>query len=276
MKTMQNYHSFSAHKFTSLDPIENGFDADSYSRMKFGSDQDAKAMGYTLADRFFVQHSEILMANRCVVIPSPYNFVMNAATLMTHHFIDRLNEHIVNANGEHVEFSIIHRKVSYTNDYGFLSKEKRKGLIDNDTFFVNRGFLKGKLLIFIDDVKITGTHEEKLREVLHEQRIKNDAMFLYFAEYLGDQPDIEAKLNFSAISGLDDYVELMNDPENHVIIRPIKYLLSRNSHDLEKAMGRLPKKVLQKIYSGCLAEGYYKIPQYQANFAVINNAVKAA
>ena len=266
------HFSFALHQFTNFGDVP--FDPTEYSRLKFGSDISAKRFGHALAKSFFEKHSDILMANDCVVIPSPYNFVKNAATLMTLHFVDALNEMLVDANGNNVEYSIIHRKVSYTNDYGFLSKEKRKGLIDNDNFYLNKAFLKGKMLIFIDDVKITGTHEEKLKEVLAKNKMSNTSAFLYFAEYFGDDPSIEAKLNFAGINSLKDYQALSEEPKHQVIIRPIKYVLSQDVETFDGILSQISKDKLQEIYLGSLAEGYYKIQKYQANLTLLKQFLK--
>jgi predicted amidophosphoribosyltransferase len=264
---MATYSSFAAHQFSTLETAP--FDPKMYSRLKFGSDQDARAMGHHLATEFFFAHGDLLLANQCVVISSPYNHLPNAATVMTKHFIDRLNELLVFAQGAHVEYTVVHRKVSYTADYGFLSKEKRRGLIDNDSFYLNRDFIKGKLLIFVDDVKITGTHEDKLTEVLQRDQVENDTMFLYFANYVGDQPDIEAALNFAAVANMADFVELTKMPNHHVIIRPIKYILSRPVDELKSTLPQFGDDIIFAMYYGCLAEGYYKIPTYQHNFAIL-------
>lgn len=264
---MSEYIRFAAHHFTAFDTAP--FDPTVYSRLKFGSDQAARKMGYELATEFFCAHGDRLLANEVVVFASPYNYIPNAATVMTKHFIDRLNELLVFAQGKHLEYSLVHRKVSYTADYGFLSKEKRRGLIDNDTFSVNKDFIKGKLLLFIDDVRITGTHEDKLIEVLGTEGIDNEAIFLYYASYTGNQPDVEAKLNFAAVSNLDDFVALTKEPNHHVIIRPIKYLLSRTPEELKAALPGFSHDMIFDMYFGCLAEGYYKIPTYQTNFALL-------
>lgn len=264
---MTNHTRYSVHKFSDLENA--GFSPELYSKLKFGSDNAARTMGHALAAGFFKTHSDKILANRLVVIPSPYNYVPNAATVMTGHFVNKLNELTVNAAGRHCEYSIIHRKVSYTNDYGFLSKEKRRGLIDNDSFYLNRDFMEGKMLVFIDDVRITGTHEDKLVEILERDNITNPAAFLYFAEYFGNQPDIEGELNFSFVKGIDDYLALTQEPDHHVIVRPLKYLLSQNSNKLREVCEKFPIHTLEKVYHGCLAEGYYKIPSYQQNFGVI-------
>lgn len=262
-----NYKRFSVHQFSDLSTAR--FCPSTYSRLKFGSDLAAKEMGHELAREFFHAHADAILANRCVVISSPYNFIENAATLMTKHFINKINEMSVNSRGEQVEYSIIHRKVSYTNDYGFLSKEKRKGLIDNDSFYLNRDFIEGKLLIFIDDVRITGTHEDKLKEILIRDGIKNDAFFLYFANYNGNSPSIEADLNFSSVKNLEDYVELTKEDGHQVIIRPIKYMLGQKLDVLAGALKQFTNEFIEKLYFGCFAEGYHKIPNYQPQFGLI-------
>lgn len=264
---MSNHLSFAAHTFSSLETAP--FDPATYSKLKFGSDRAARTMGYELATEFFCAHGDRLLANEVVVFASPYNYIPNAATVMTKHFIDRLNELLVFAQGKHLEYSLVHRKVSYTADYGFLSKEKRKGLIDNDTFSINKDFVKGKLLLFIDDVRITGTHEDKLIEILESEGIDNEAIFLYFASYNGNQPDVEAALNFAAIKNMNDFVELTKEPNHHVIIRPIKYMLSRTKEELKQALPNFSDDMIFDMYFGCLAEGYYKIPGYQTNFALL-------
>ncbi len=265
--TPEKYTQFALHTFHDLESTK--FSPHEYSRLKFGSDIIAKKYGYELATEFFVAHSDAILSNRCVVISSPYNYIKNAATIMTAHFIDKLNELTVNALGRSVESTIVHRKVSYTNDYGFLSKEKRRGLIDNDEFHLNRDFIKDKLLIFIDDVRITGTHEEKLMEILQRDQIPNRAFFLYYASYNGNEPDIEGKINFAAVSTVRDYIELSREPNHHIIIRPIKYLLSQKKQVLRDLLPSIDSELLDKVYFGCLAEGYYKIPQYQRSFGLL-------
>lgn len=268
---MTTHTRFSAHSFSTYEDAP--FDVKDYSRLKFGCDATAKKFGYELAEKFFVMHSDKLLANHCVVIPSPYNFVKNAATVMTLHFVDRINELCVEANGRHVEYCTIARKVSYTADYGFLSKEKRKGLINQDTFYINREQMRGKLLIFIDDVRITGAHEEKLVDVLNTRKLKNDAMFLYFAEYFGDQPEVEAKLNFSAVQSPLDYVELTKSEDHHLIVRPIKYLLGQEQSSFNMLLEKLAPKFLQKLYFAAVSEGYFAIPLYQNNLTSLKVAL---
>jgi hypothetical protein len=264
---MPKYQVFRAHWFSSLDPDKMGFDPKVYSRLKFGSNEAARQCGYELADTYFAVHSDTLLSNDCVVIASPYNYVKNAATIMTEHFINRLNSKLVKAAGKTLEYSVIHRKVSYTMDYGFLPKNARKGLLDNDLFYFNQDFVEGKHLIFIDDVKITGTHEDKLREILQRGSMQNDAHFVYYAQFNGtSDPSIEGQLNFAALNSDDDYLKLANDSSHQMIIRAIKFALGREEADFATLTAKMHPRSLVAMYHGALAEGYFKIPTYQANF----------
>lgn len=260
---------FFVHNFQN---IENaGFSASDYSKLKFGSDSIAKKFGYELAERFADAHLDVLIAKPALVIPSPYNHVKNAATILSEHFVNRLNQILVPICGRSVEADTIRRYVSYINDYGFLSKEQRRDLINQDKFYLNKKFYRGKLLIFIDDVRITGTHEDKLIDILEKEKVKNDRFFLYYANYSGENPEIEAKINFAGVRSLADYVKLAQEPNHHVIVRPLKYLLAQNLEDLEKTLNGLNHNKLETIYCGCLAEGYFKIPTYQENVNLIGN-----
>lgn len=257
-------HSFSDMQTLPFSPVD-------YSQLKFGSDEVARRYGHELAAIFFKEHSDVLLSTQCLVIPSPYNYVMNAASVMTKHFIDHLNHLLAGANGSHVESSLIHRKVSYTSDYGFLSKEKRRALIDNDDFYFNERFAAGKTLIFIDDVCITGTHEDKLVEILDKNGMTNRTFFLYYAKYAKGAvgADIESQINFAGIKTLEDFVVLTKQPRHHMIVRPIKFMLSRPTSELVAVLHQFDRDFLQTVYYGALAEGYHHIPSYQDNFRAI-------
>lgn len=177
---MRNETRVSVHKFHGMEDL--GFSPDEYSLLKFGDDDTARRFGYQLAELFFELHADVLLTNQAVVIPSPYNHVMNAASILARHMVDRLNDLLVHANGTAVEWSTVHRKVSYTNDYGTLSADIRKALLDNDQFFFNKEFIQGKVLIFVDDVLITGTHEQKLQQIMTDAHVYNRSFFLYYGK----------------------------------------------------------------------------------------------
>lgn len=270
---------FSAHEFTGEDWNSGTmpFDISDYSYLKFGDDEVAKRYGYELAEAFFTAHSGAILARPSVVIPSPYNYVENAATIMCRHFVHRLNKLLVNSNGMHVDYSIIHRKVSYTGDFGFLSAKQRNILISQDDFYLNERFYAGKNILFLDDVRISGAHENRLRGLLKEHSISEDnVFFLYYAQLIGEgvSPEIEGKLNMHGMQSLDDYVRVSSKPDHRVIVRPIKFTMARPADEFVDFTKKVPIDLLRQIYFGCLGEGYYQIPTYQVNFGILQKIVE--
>lgn len=265
---MRTEQRLAVHYFNGLDDLQ--FDPVEYSKLKFGSDIIARRYGHELADTFFREHADVLLSMPAVVIPSPYNYVQNAASVMARHFTNRLNHHLGHANGNSVEWTVIHRKVTYTNDYGFLSADQRKALIDGDSFYFNNKFVEGKLLIFIDDVYITGTHERKLAEIMDTAGMRNRCFYLYYGMKMpGTNPDVEAAINLAGIKDLRDYAELMLEPNHHIIVRPLKFLLSQPVDELRQMLHNVKTEVLEEMYHGCLGEGYHRIPRYHDQFQVI-------
>lgn len=255
-----------AHQFDdssiSFSPVE-------YSMLKFGDDVIARRFGAEVAAALYDNHLPLLLDTQCVVIASPYNFVHNAATVMSKYVIDNLNGMLSMHGGYRVETTVIHRKVTYTNDYGFLEKDKRKSLLSGDEFYINEDFIKDKTLIMVDDVRITGTHEDKLIDVLAAKGLDNTCIYTYFAEYGGDLPSIESRINFAAIRTIEDYVQLSKRPNHHLIVRPIKYMLSQEPMVFVAAMQKMPAEFIQRLYFACIGEGYHQLPQYQITFAML-------
>ncbi len=122
----------------------------------------------------------------------------------------------------------------------------------------------------MDDVNITGTHERKLQSIMRERNILNQVIFTYFARYTGSDASIESRLNFAAIQSLQDYIDLLKEDSTSMIIRPMKYLLGQSSDALECVLGSIPGAKLRALYHGILAEGYYRLPNYQRNIDAIN------
>ncbi len=276
---MNNPITFAAHDFTigDWDNRKMPFDPADYSRLKFGCDVTARAFGHTVADRLFARYGDMLLNNRAVVLPSAYNYVPNAAMVMTQHFLNRLNHLLADAGGQPVEFSLVRRKLTFTTDYGFLSKEERQKILTNDQMYINDRFLEGKLLIFIDDVRITGTNEHCMEDVLSQYAglTDNPLMFVYFARFVGDgRPDVEASLNFSGIKTLAEYAELARHPDHHVIVRPIKFLLGQRHEDFVAFLGTISTRKAEEIYYGALGEGYYSVDDFQDNFLALKARVE--
>ena len=262
----QHVQSF-AHTFTELENAP--FSPYDYSRLKFGSDEVARTFGEKMADKFFREHREMLLERRCVVIPSAYNVVEIAATILGRHFMNRLNDLLVRAGGDIVEWTTMHRTVRYLNDYADVSAEERKALLDQDSLYIKRAFVEGKTLIFVDDIYITGTHERKLLSFIEDLQVEVPAYFCYFAKYLGAVAKIEGDLNRSGIGDLPALVDMILSEKTHIMVRTLRLWLQAPERTLRLNLERVSAGYVHDLYHAILARGYYAVPELAAGFAVI-------
>lgn len=263
---------FSLHKFDNRDSIN--FSVENYSKLKYGSGEVAKLFGEELALKFYEEHYSIIVSKKLVVMESAYAYIKNAASLITDHFVNKLNSLIAELNGQHVERLKINRLVPYIADYGKLSVKKRIQLLKKDTFTFDADFVKNKFMIFLDDIFITGTHQMKIEEMLQNYNINpENGMCVYYAELTDpmQDPAIESYLNTYYIKDIVDLGNLMQSDSNYeVVVRTIKSILAEpNIVTVTDLVEKMHIAVLTRIYNDCLGEGYYANPAFGTNFAIL-------
>ena len=256
----------SLHKFDSFENLT--FDSKEYSKLKFGNKLVADRYGKELAQLFFDNYLHILLSEEVVIAESAYNYVKNAASLITDSFYDELNKLIIELNCSKITRVKINRTIPYTTDYGTLNKEQRTKLLEKDEFTLDYDFVNNKFIVFIDDVYISGTHHSKIEETVKKYKIPfNKCLCLYYGEYLGDNGyDIESKLNFAYIKDSSQIDETMLP-----IVRVLKMTLGLAHEDFLDFISKRSKSYLYIYFSLSLGEGYYKNPNYQNNLNFLKN-----
>ena len=265
------WQDYSRYRFTDLRTAP--FDVRAYSRMKFGSDLAARAFAYDMADRFFPRYRRAL-ASPCVIIPAPSTTVAVAATMLSRHFMDRLNESLDQAGDPPVEWTLIHRNMTYNNNYAHLPRAERKGLLAGDRIYVNRDFVDGKTLIFVDDARITGAHEERLRDHLETQGMPNPHVFVTLARYEGDDPSIECRLNRMEIKDARDLVALAHEEGYQVTTRSLRLFLEAPADDFDDILCRAPARFREQAYHAAIVKGYNRHPPYALLFEKLKTSVR--
>lgn len=258
---------FAAHTFKYLDDAE--FDISDYSRLKFGSNVSANKMGREMAIKFFHQHADMLADGNCLVTPSAYNMLEIAATLLARQFMIHLNTILVKHGMPIVKWTVMHRTITYFSDYAHMTIDERKKMLSGDSFFINKDFIQGKTLLIVDDVVITGTHEEKIKEFLKTENIPNKCMYLYYCKYTGKCAETEAKLNTHGVNDANSYLNLINEPNHQIIVRTCKFLLNGSSDQLITVLSNSSADFVNRLYSACILEEYHAVPRYRDNMAII-------
>lgn len=248
------------------------FSATDYSRFKFGSIEVARAFGYELADKFIKNKMPQLIQNNqltrpLVVIPSPYSFITTASGVMAEFFVERLNRYLAMHHFSVVQTAKIHRNTTYREDYGALNAEQRLALIEKDTFHIDAKFCENKTLLFLDDIKITGSHEKIVTRTLDTEGVVSDSFFLYFAELSNPKidPTIENYLNYFAIDSLSGVHELIKSGDFRFNTRVVKYILNASSSDCKAFLMQQSDIFLNDFFSQAVGNSYHEIDAYREN-----------
>ncbi|SHF17592.1 phosphoribosyltransferase family protein [Dysgonomonas macrotermitis] len=252
--------------------IENnddfGFSADDYSKFKHGAENIARKFGYELAERFIRDcFKDSYTGKQIVIVPSAYSYIPTASFFMMRYFVQRLNMYLYENGFPVVQETKIVRSVTYREDYGEMSAEDRYNLISGDKFHIDKTFLGDKVLLFLDDIKITGTHERIIIKMLNEYGISNDSYMLYFAELVNQDisPKFENYLNNHSVSGLDDIEKIITGEDFTFNTRVVKYILNASPEKFDQFIERRTPKFVSQLLFNSIGNEYYKFDSYIRN-----------
>jgi hypothetical protein len=279
MISEQNYKRtiihFSLHQIPSLN--EFCFVPEEYSKFKHGSENMAQQYGYALADGFIDNcFSVYYNGEPIVVLSSAYSHIPTASFYMKNYFVDKLNVYLFDHEYPVVEEAKIYRTVSYREDYGEMSAEQRYNLIKGDTFYVDKEFLKGKLLVFIDDIKITGTHEHIIVNMLNRHNLLNKCYMLYFAELTGKSipPNIENTLNYAYVKGLDEIDAIIKNERFQFNTRVVKLILNTKDCVFDNFIEKQDIQFIRNLYCHAIGNEYFKFASYFRNLTQLRKIIQ--
>ncbi len=271
---MRELESFSAIKIA--DNENFGFLPDEYSKFKFGSKTIARKFGYELAQRFITRLSHMpLTGKQIVVLPSAYSHIQTASCLMKTFFVNRFNLFLYQNGYPPVEEAKIYRTVTYREDYGEMSAIERFNLIKGDKFHVDKMFLEGKILIFIDDVKITGTHERIIIKMLDDFDIQNKCYMLYLAElqYPDMNPRIENYLNHCFVKSLHQLEWILKNDDFVFNTRVVKFILNANHNECVQFLKKQSDNFIRELFYLSLGNAYNQFESYRQNLNYLQHLV---
>jgi hypothetical protein len=251
-----------------VDDAHIPFDAAAYSRFKFGDGAVAATFGAALADGFIAAYGDKLSeSDQLVVLSSPYTSIPTASYHMTQSFVKVLNRYMYIRGYNPVDTAKIHRYKTYSIDYGALDMESRKALIINDKYHLDKTFLMGKTLIFTDDIRITGSHELIIRNLMHRFELTNTAWFLYYAQLQNKEihPNIENKLNYYSVHSLQSLEAVITLPSFVFNTRVVKYILNAPFAEYTQLLMRQTPAFLEELADCCISNNYHQMEEYRNN-----------
>jgi PRTase ComF-like len=264
--------TYSLHKINSADNF--GFSPTKYSKFKYGDDSIAREFGNALAESFIENYlSKTPILEQIVVISSPYAFIPTATFGMKNYFVFRLNRWLAENDLPVVQETKVTRSITYKEDYGELDEAQRLSLIGNDTFQIDKDFLKNKVLIFLDDIRITGSHERMITKMLKEYHLENETHLLYFAELVNRNihPNIENFLNYYHVKSIFDLDNIIKNERFSINTRIVKYILNSEPNSFKIFIQNHSDSFLELLYNMAIGNSYLTIEAYQENLKTINS-----
>ncbi|HIC8757320.1 phosphoribosyltransferase family protein [Elizabethkingia anophelis] len=260
-----NYH-YSLHKIHQKNICP--FDPAEYSYFKFGDTSYAKKFAQELFDGFINQYQNLVLEqSEIILFPSPYHSIPTASNFLCSFFKKHLNHFLFQNNRKACIEGKIHRKQTYVEDYGSMNYEQRINMIANDTYYIDKGFIEGKFCIFLDDIKITGSHEQTINKILGQYNISGNFLFMYYAELANNEihPNIENHYNFFSVKSTDCIITLIKQNDFRFNTRIVKYILLMNSNDFNKVIQNLHQRLVNEFFDLAISNNYHQISDYQIN-----------
>lgn len=262
--------SYSLHKIIEKD--NSPFKEAEYSRFKFGDKFYAEKFAKELFSGFVDEFRELILADKeIVILPSPYLSIPTASNFLCYYFKKELNTFLFK-NGKKASIeSKIYRNQTYVTDYGNLDFEQRVKLISNDTYYIDRNFINGKLCIFVDDIKITGSHEHTVNKILDQYNVEGDFIFVYFAQLVNKEihPNIENHYNYFAVHNVEDIVSIINSEHFQYNTRIVKFILSLNEDEFNYLVSNISAIKSNELFHLAISNNYHQILEYKNNINVI-------
>jgi hypothetical protein len=258
--------SFDGNQFTHQNGV---FDAFDYSKFKYGNVDVAERYGVQLADLIMGDISEYTM-----LTSSAYRYAPSAA-----YFAFRGLQKALKSRGRFVDDVRIHRANVVEGDYANLSLAEREKYMHINALSIDATEIKGKDLIVLDDVRITGAHERSIERLLVDTE-PNSVTYLYLLELDENDgnkdPELEYRLNHGLIKDIPSYLEMYANERVEVNARAVKMLLTpANRDDLVTYVANVSDEHLRQVLYCSVMDGYDTMELYRPSFEILDRMAKA-
>lgn len=244
-----------------------------YSQFKHGSKNIARKFGKYLAEGI-KEEFKAYKDRSMVFYSAPFNNIPTASNALKDYLLSSLSLTFLE-NNISVKQSKINRLYSYDEDYGKMSAKERASLIANDRFiFDHSNISPDDVLVFIDDIKITGQHEVKIKEMLEAEGIKNEIILIYLFEYTGSNPAIEHDLNHKSVNNLKEVNDIIRNDEFVFNTRVVKYILKADVAEFVNFIDYQSDQFKETLFHYSILNDYHKTPKYKMNFNILKDFVE--
>jgi hypothetical protein len=250
-------------------PDRPPLDLAEFSRFKHGASAPAWRFGRQLMRRLVTECADIVHAERLVVTASCYKVVPLASVALGRVVAHRLNRERADAGLAPVVWTQFYRDQLIEGDYSTMSLAQRREFIEGDVIRVDEAVLSGAAVLVIDDLRVTGFHEDRLASVLETAGLPA-ATFAYLVaiDATGD-PTVERQLNTASVDGVDALLALVRSGGFILNSRVCKLILGAPLAEVARLVDTLPVWSLAELTSGLECNGYAVMPRYRPAYELM-------
>ncbi len=266
------------HYLNVWDDIEcAGFNSQEYGLLKFGSCEIANQYAKILCERFLYS-VDISTISRLVIMSAPYITLPNPASLLA----DRIGKELLKLfflrkGFREIGVVHIHKDKHFKSEYAQLTLRERVFLYKDICLYIDEK-ISGATVLYIDDIKTTGSTESKCLSFFKEQGVACVySLHLIDISQSGgaEYPSIEGILNRSAITNLHDVQIFFENGGYPVTSSMCRFVLSYpDITAIWEFFNALPKEIVQEFYRGSMGDGYPDMIVFKEGFLKLQNVYK--
>lgn len=266
-------YNFSLKTFTSTENCS--FSPEEYSRFKYGSKKIAKQYGKELGESLFnLFDFSQLQSKKIVICSSPYKYIPTASAILKDYAYSEFNKNWSEHNETCQDLKVF-RAHSYNSDYGAMAQDEREKVINADTFHIDSSFIKGKTLILIDDIKITGAHERRMISLLKRAKFSGEAIFVYYAELVNKEANasIENELNYAYAKTLLNIDNIIKNDGFVFNTRVTKFILKAEFSEFKNFIDYQTQEFREQLVTYTMGNDYHKLEEFKTNFNYLKTKI---
>jgi hypoxanthine phosphoribosyltransferase len=249
------------------------FDPISYSQYKYGDGATADDYACSLLE-LFEEKNVLSKDEHYFLCGSAYKQAPTAAISIAQALFNSLLDKGYRVNSFKVNGQ------SYTQDYSELSASDRGRMLANIRLSLDDNTtkkVKGKKVIVIDDIRITGLHQKAMRTLLTDAGAQ-EVIFGYVAilnKKSGQQcSKIEWHLNHQYVDSLDKLSRVMVKDQFLLNARICKYILGAPKNELADFLKIVSQGTLMDLLHMIEADGYHNDTKYVRGYLQLQKAIR--
>lgn len=258
-----------------VDANGEDFDADAYSRMKYGARGDTKHFATKIAKTLKKEAPHLYETEVAPAFLVAYKAVVPACGYLTRYCLDRINRTRVENGLEPAEMLHV-RKESVTNtDYSTASVEARETELASIDFSLDGQHIDERNVVILDDIRISGGAEKRILEVIEDEpQVPSSVILGYVAVFDAQQaaisPNVESHINTTAVTDVNDLIEIIDSEHGFDLnIRTLKLILGAEPSELAGLLETMSRQQIEEIIRGAIDTGPDFLQKYSQGYSYI-------